>query len=437
MTPEKSVKRQKFIIAGLGNRGLDTFARALLGFPNYGIPEFRERSEIAAFVDINIERAKAANAELGVSIPVYRTIPEAAARHPADWAVIATVDRTHADLAVAALDQGLDVFVDKPMATSVWECNRIIDAGRRSGRRVVVGHNLRYYEDMLALAKLVRSGAIGEVRQIEAGEVLDYTHGGSYFNRWHSEFDKSAGLMNHKCCHQLDEINWAIDDSPVMVSAMGARDYYAPRPALKTGTRCSECAIAKQCRHFCDLDADDGRLRRMYADVEHVDGYIRDRCVFSDRNTINDRETLNIRYSRGATACFSMIAYAPREYNYYNFTGHEGRLEYSVVYDRTANAGKSQIRLFHRDGRLEFIDVDSLFEGYGHGGADVRLIADLLGMDLPGADPIQRATPEQARNAVAIADMAARSIAGNGRCVAVEETGRDFPPPPPRAGRAS
>jgi len=86
---------------------------------------------------------------------------------------------------------------------------------------------------------------------------------------------------------------------------------------------------------------------------------------------------------------------------------------------------------------LEFIDVDSLFEGYGHGGADVRLIADLLGMDLPGADPIQRATPEQARNAVAIADMAARSIAGNGRCVAVEETGRDFPPPPPRAGRAS
>lgn len=450
MKTKSTGNKQKFIIAGLGNRGRDSFARALLAFPNRGIPEFRERAEIAAFVDINIERARVANQVLGTAIPAYTTIQEAAARHPADWAIITTVDRTHADLAVAALGLGLDVFLDKPMATSVWECNRIIEASRRCGRRVIVGHNLRYYEHMLALAKIVRSGAIGEVQQVEAGEVLDYDHGGSYFHRWHSEFDKSAGLMNHKCCHQLDLINWVIEDRPVAVSAMGARNYYVPRPGLKNGARCSECAIARQCPHFCDLDANDRRYRRMYVDVEHVDGYIRDACVFSDRNTINDRETLNIRYSRGATACFSMVTYAPREYNYYNFTGHEGRLEYSVVFDSKAkpdqgtggaetgfasNEGKPQVRLFHKDGAVEFVDVQKLHEGYGHGGADVKLIASLLGIELPGIDPIQRATPEQARDAVAIADMAARSIARNGSCVAFEETGRDFPPFPPSARR--
>ena len=447
-------RKQRFIIIGLGNRGRDSFARALLGFPGRGFPEFKERAEIVAFVDSNIERARVANEVLGTSFPVFASISDAATRHPADWAVITTSDYTHADVATAAIAHGLHVVIDKPLATSVWECNRIIEAGKKYDRQVVVGHNMRYNEYMLALARLVRGGAIGKVQQIEAAEILDLDHGGSYFHRWHSEFDKSAGLMNHKCCHQLDIINWVIDDRPVGVSAMGDRTYYVPRTDIKTGTRCSDCSVTGQCPHFCNVNAnypgdrpeDAQRLRRMFVDVEHVDGYIRDRCVFSDRNTVNDRETLNIRYAGGATACFSLMTYAPREYNYFYFTGPEGRLEYSVVFDKEAkakpvsegaemgyfpNEGKPQIRLFHKNGFVEFMDVETLHKGFGHGGADVKLIASLLGVELPGVDPIQRATPEQARNAVSIADMAARSIAHGGRYVTLDETGRDYPPFPP------
>ncbi|MEI6424466.1 MAG: Gfo/Idh/MocA family oxidoreductase [Lentisphaerota bacterium] len=450
----RAADKQRFIIAGLGNRGRDSFARALLAFPERGVPEFRERADIVAFVDSNIERARVANEVLGTSIPVFTSISEAVAEHPADWAVITTPDHTHADIASEALSRKLHVVIDKPLATSVWECNRIIEAGKKYERQVIVGHNMRYNEHMLALANLVRGGAIGKVQQIEAAEILDLDHGGSYFNRWHSEFDKSAGLMNHKCCHQLDIINWVINDRPVGVYAMGDRTYYVPRKDIKTGARCSECAIAGQCVHFCDVKAsysgnrpeDAQRLRRMYVDVEHVDGYIRDRCVFSDRNTINDREVLNIRYAGGATACFSLMTYAPREYNYFYFTGHDGRLEYSVVFDAEAkskavsggaetghfpNVGKPEIRLFHRNGNVDFVDVKKFHKGFGHDGADVKLIASLLDVDLPGIHPVQRATLEQARNAVSIADMAARSIAQGGRYVAFEETGRDFPPFPP------
>lgn len=446
-------KKQRFIIVGLGNRGRDSFARSLLGFPDRGVPEFKKRAEIVAFVDSNIERARVANEVLGTNIPVFTSISDAASAHPADWAVITTSDFTHADVATAALSHGLNVVIDKPLATSVWECNRIIEASQKYGRQVIVGHNMRYNEHMLALAKLVRGGAIGKVQQIEAAEILDLDHGGSYYHRWHSEFEKSAGLMNHKGCHQLDLINWIIDDRPIGVSAMGDRTYYVPRTDIKTAFRCSECTITKECPHFCNLDEnypgnrpeDVSRLRRMYVDVEHVDGYIRDRCVFSDRNTINDREVLNIRYAGGATACFSLMTYAPREYSYFYFTGHEGRLEYSVVFDAKAkpksssggaemgyfpNEGRPEIRLFHRNGSVEFIDVKTLHKGFGHGGADVKLIASVLGVELPGVDPLQRATPEQARNAVAIADMAARSIAKGGSYVAFEETGLDFPPPP-------
>ncbi|MDD5677278.1 MAG: Gfo/Idh/MocA family oxidoreductase [Kiritimatiellae bacterium] len=450
--------KQRFIIAGLGNRGRDSFARALLSFPDRGLPEFKQKAEIVAFVDINPERARVANEVLGTRIPVFAGLAEAASKHPADWAIITTNDNTHADICVEALRRGMSVIVDKPLATSVWECERIVAASREAGRQVVVGHNMRYNEHMFQMARMVRSGAIGKVQQVESGEVLDLTHGGSYFHRWHSEFSKSSGLLNHKCCHQLDIINWVIDDRPVGVSAMGDRTYFVPRPDLKAGPRCSQCAIAKQCPHYCNIDVsypggrpeDEKRLRRMYVDVEHVDGFIRDACVFSDRNTINDHEVLNIRYAGGVLGSFSLMTFAPREYNYFYFTGTEGRLEYSVVFEPNeklddnrsgaetgffANEGKPQIRLLHKDGKVEFINVKRLHKGYGHGGADVKLIASVLGVPIEGVDPIQRATPEQARNAVAIADMAARSIAGGGRYVAIEETGRDRPPLPPSARR--
>ncbi len=451
----KSRQKLKFIIVGLGNRGRDSFARSLLGFPNRGLPEFPERAEITAFVDINTARAQVANDVLGVNIPVFSSVDAAMEQVQADWAVVTTADYTHADVCEAALDHKVNVVVDKPLATSVWECERIIASARRNNCQVIVGHNLRYNEYMLAMAKLVRGGAIGRVLHVEAAEILDLDHGGSYFNRWHSEFTKSAGLMNHKCCHQLDIINWVLNDAPVGVSAIGARDYYVPRTDLPPhGPRCSVCALGRQCPHYCNIDndypggrpQDRSRLRRMYVDVEKEDGYIRDACVFSDRNTINDHETLNIRYANGTLASFNLLTFAPREYNYFYFTGTKGRMEYGVAFTPKAGqtgkqgmaemgyfeeVGKPFIRILKHDRTVENIAVDRKHAEFGHGGADVKLIATLLNLPIENVDPIQLATPEQARNAVAIADMAARSIAGGGRYVDIKETGHDFPPAPP------
>ena len=447
-------QKLKFIIVGVGNRGRDSFARALLGFPNRGLPEFPKRAEITAFVDINLGRARVANEVLATDIPIFSTVEEALEKVQADWAIVTTADYTHADVCEAALDHKVNVIVDKPLATSVWECNRIIDAAKRNNRQVIVGHNARYNEHALAVAKLVRSGTIGRVLHVEAAEMLDFEHGGSYHHRWHSEFDKSAGLMNHKCCHQLDLINWILNDVPVGVNAMGARDYYVPRADLPPhGPRCSVCALGKKCRHYLDIDEDypGGRpedrqhLRRMYVDVEEADNFIRDICVFSNRNTINDHEALNIRYAKGTLVSFNLVTFAPREYFYYYFTGDKGRLEYGISFKSKAGKDSQQglaetgmldlgdrfIRLLKEDGTVQEIKIEHKHANYGHGGADVKMIATLLNVPIENVDPIQPATPEQARNAVAIADMAARSIASGGRYVSIEETGRDFPPAPP------
>ena len=413
--------KTRFVIAGTGNRGLGCFAKGLLGWPTKGRPEFPQRADLVALVDANQSRARMCAAELKQpDLPVFRSVAEAQRLAPADWCIVTTPDFSHRDVVVEALEAGLHVLVDKPLATSAWECDQILAAMRATGRQVVVGHNMRYNAAVLKTAQLVRGGAIGEVLQVEAGEVLDTHHGGDYFHRWHSDFSKSCGLLTHKCCHHLDALCWMLDDDPVDVAAWGARTFYRPRPDLDHGERCSDCRIAATCPSAFEMDKWDGVHRRIYRDCEAEDGYVRDRCVWSDRHTVNDHEVLNIRFAKGTLATFTCLTFAPKEYSYFYLTGRTGRLELR---------GNS-LTWYHEDGTVE--DVTFATEGgeHAHGGADICLIADILG--LPGSLPLQRAHPAEARRAVLIADLANRSIAAAGRPVHCSEAGRDRPPAPPR-----
>ena len=412
-----------FIIAGTGNRGLGCFGKGLLGWANKSREEFPERAELVAVVDTNLSRGRAGARELKLDIPVTRTVAEAAQAAPADWCIVTTPDFTHRAVVVEALKAGLNVLVDKPLATSAWECDEILAAMERTGGQVIVGHNYRYHDWTLRAAKMIRGGQIGDVLHVEAGEILSYSHGGDYFHRWHSDFSKSAGLLTHKCCHLFDIICWVLDDEPVEVAAQGSRSFYRPRPELNHGERCSECPITGDCPHYYDMDKWDGIHRRIYGDCESEDGYVRDLCVFSDRHTINDHETANIRFAKGTTAGFTNVAFAPQEYAYYYFTGTRGRLE--------MQSRRPNLRVYRYDGEVEEVAFEREHGEHGHGGADVKLIADILG--LPGSDPMQRAHPAEARRAVLIADLANRSIAAGGKPFAADAAGKDFPPAPPQA----
>ncbi len=206
------------------------------------------------------------------------------------------------------------------------------------------------------------------------------------------------------------------------VSAWGARTFYRARGDLDHGERCSECKRSDVCPHYYDMDRWDGVHRRIYAQAEGEDGYIRDLCVFSDRHTINDREVLNIRFARGTLTSFTNVTFAPREYSYFYFTGTEGRIE--------LQGREPKLQLFKADGSVETFEASKEHGEHGHGGADMRLISDILG--LPGSDPMQKADPAEARRAVLIADLANRSIANGGKPFTPDQAGRDYPPAPPQ-----
>ena len=85
-----------------------------------------------------------------------------------------------------ALEAGIDVVTEKPMATTAEDCRRILDAEARTGRRVDVAFNYRFAPTSRKIRELLASGRIGEVTSVDFHWYLDTVHGADYFRRWHA-----------------------------------------------------------------------------------------------------------------------------------------------------------------------------------------------------------------------------------------------------------
>ncbi len=434
------MKQKTFLLVGMGGRNLPTFAKGLLGWPEKGWPEFPEKSRIVGLMDTNIERARACKDELEkrpipYELPLFANLNEALSKTRPDWCVVCVPDRTHLEVCLQCIEGGSNLIVEKPLATSLEECRKIIAAAKKAGREVLVAHNYRYMNFARTAEKIVREGKIGKVLSWRAGEILGNAHGGDYFHRWHSDFAMSAGMLNHKGCHHFDLLFWIIKDKPVCASAMGSRVYYKERSDIAHARRCCECKLKRTCPHTIDMDIWDGIYRKMYKDAESVDGYIRDKCVFSDRHSIYDNYTVNMQLESGVIGNYVLTTFGPREQCYFEICGTEASLEAG---SDTLNGGE-YVRIIkqksynpesmYMDGatieKIEFGDEGGM---HGHGGADVRMVASLLGL----TDDFAMATAEEAALAVGAADIANRSLAAGGVPVWMKDAGKDYPKAPPQ-----
>jgi predicted dehydrogenase len=89
--------------------------------------------------------------------PLSPDYTEALHRLKPDLVCIATYSDSHADYAVAAMEAGADVFVEKPLATTVADARRVVDVATRLGRKVVVGYILRHHPSWMRLIEEARA----------------------------------------------------------------------------------------------------------------------------------------------------------------------------------------------------------------------------------------------------------------------------------------
>ena len=134
---------------------------------------------LASVVTSNQERAERARAaHPGVEVlPDATALFDAAGAH--DLVVVAAPNREHVPLGLAAVEAGLHLVVDKPLAANVADAQRLADAAEAHGVVASVFHNRRWDGDFLTLRRLVSEGALGELVRLE-----------SRFERWRPEVDQ-------------------------------------------------------------------------------------------------------------------------------------------------------------------------------------------------------------------------------------------------------
>ena len=164
-------------------------------------------------------RAPALAAEYGV--PCAPSVDAVWERKDIDAVLISTPHAQHAAQATAAAQSGKHILLDKPMATSVEECDRILDAVRAAKVRLMIMFGQRFRTCNIEAHRLIREGAIGRVRMVL--ELILASGGLASLPPWQSRPENFGAFLGH-AVHNIDRIRWLSGADIASVSAQVQRD---------------------------------------------------------------------------------------------------------------------------------------------------------------------------------------------------------------------
>jgi myo-inositol 2-dehydrogenase/D-chiro-inositol 1-dehydrogenase len=164
--------------------------------------------------------AAAAAAELP-GVAIYRDYQRMLEEAPAEAVDIVVPNMLHADFACAALAAGRHVFLEKPLATTVADCDRVIAAARSAGRVVALNHELRVSQQWGAIRREIASGAIGRPRYASFTLFRHAFRLGS--SGWRHDPARVGSWILEEPVHFFDLLMWYFAglDDPVAVRAQG------------------------------------------------------------------------------------------------------------------------------------------------------------------------------------------------------------------------
>jgi predicted dehydrogenase len=120
--------------------------------------------EMVAFCDIIVDKANEAAEKYGkAEKKVYESYKEVLKDKTIDIVHVCTPNDTHAEIAIAALEAGKHVMCEKPMAKTAADARLMVEAARRSGKKLTIGYNNRFRPDSQHLHKLCEDGELGEI----------------------------------------------------------------------------------------------------------------------------------------------------------------------------------------------------------------------------------------------------------------------------------
>jgi predicted dehydrogenase len=394
--------RLRVVLVGTGGRGSTSWGRSLKS-------DFGDVLEFVGLCDINPKRMAVARDYIGVDCPMFRDteFDEMIRKTSPDRVIVTTIDSFHAKYICRALELGVDVISEKPMATDEKMVQEVLDAQRRTGRQLIIAENYRYSPDNEVIKKIIDSEEIGIITSVDYNVFLNTDHGTSYFRRWHGFKQYNGTILNSEGCHFLDLVQWWLGAEPAEVQAFGALRRYGYNGEYRH-ERCMHCPYQDKCEFFWDVTKDKFAMD-FYVSAESEDGYLRDGCVYRRDINVWDTMTLNVRYHTGVLMSFSLNAFMPYEGYRIALNGTKGRLDARVYHAQpweVENLAEIRITPLFKPSRTQVVPKGG---GGSHWGADERLHQSIFRGPVP--DPLhQRVTLREAAFECLLPVAARRSI---------------------------
>ena len=372
------MKKVRLVLIGAGDRGTS--------YVNLGA-EFCPEMEIVAVADPDPVRRNYIKDKFVLSDNLCFEYGEDLLKLPkmADAAIIATQDKQHYHMAMAAIEKGYHLLLEKPVAPTPEECLAISEAANAKGVRVIVCHVLRFTPFFRLLKDVIDSGRIGKIINMIHVEGVGNIHQSHSYVRgnWRNTKESSPMILA-KSCHDIDIIQWLLNEECTKVQSFGALTYFreenmpedAPEYCYQGCPSEADCPysalkIYKQ-RTFPNFVK---RATKTHQPTdEEIEKAITEsnygKCVFRSDNDVVDHQVVNLEYASGATVSFTMSAF--------NKGGRKLRIM-GTKGEITAEMSSDHITLFDFNTReLEdiYIDnphLDQEISG-GHGGGDRGII---------------------------------------------------------------
>lgn len=191
--------------------------------------QFNPNVELVAVCDINQERALEVAEKYGVlSFTSYEELLESS---EVDAVSVCTPNYLHAPISIAALEAGIHVLCEKPMATSKQEAEAMIAAAKASGKKLMIAHNQRFVPSHQKARQLIQSGEIGKIYSFRTAFGHGGPEGWSVEGKegWFFQKEKAfVGAMGDLGVHKTDLLRYVLGEEIVEVGSFvetSAKDF--------------------------------------------------------------------------------------------------------------------------------------------------------------------------------------------------------------------
>lgn len=186
--------------------------------------------EVVAVCDILPEAMEARLTEAGLeketNIHRYTDYMEMLEQEKPDFVSIATESGLHAKIALACIDHGVHVIIEKPMAMSLADADEIIRRSEEQGVKVAACHQNRFNVAVQKLRKALEAGRFGKLSH---GSIhVNWNRGPQYYEqaKWRGTWAQDGGALMNQCIHGIDLLRWMMGNEVDTVYAQTRQQFH-------------------------------------------------------------------------------------------------------------------------------------------------------------------------------------------------------------------